>query len=79
MRRVLHNLQENRNWRRDTGSKWSWCGICLIDPLQPSGYYVYHQIHIHQFYVLLTQYIYVFCVDLRRVFFPYTTLTDWVL
>ena len=26
---------------------------------------MYHQFNIHQFYVLPTQYIYVFCVDLR--------------
>jgi hypothetical protein len=35
------------------------------DPLKPSGYYMYHQFNIQQFYVLPTQYIYVFCVDLR--------------
>ena len=32
---------------------------------QPSGHYMYHQFNIQQFYVLLTQCIYVFCVDLR--------------
>jgi hypothetical protein len=37
----------------------------LSDPLQPSGHYMYHQFNVQQFYVLLTQYIYVFCVDLR--------------
>ena len=31
----------------------------------PSGYYMYHQFNIQQFYVLPTQCIYVFCVDLR--------------
>jgi len=31
----------------------------------PSGYYKYGQFNIHQFHVLPTQYIYVFCVDLR--------------
>jgi len=32
-----------------------------------------------KFYVLPTQCIYVFCVDLRTKsdYFPYTTLTDW--
>ena len=34
-------------------------------PLKPSGYYMYHQFNIQQFYVLPTQCIYVFCVDLR--------------
>jgi hypothetical protein len=33
--------------------------------LNPSGYYAYHQFNIQEFYVLPTQYIYVFCVDLR--------------
>ena len=32
---------------------------------EPSGYYLYHQFSIPQFYVLPTQGIYVFCVDLR--------------
>ena len=30
-----------------------------------SGHYMYHQFNIQQFYVLPTQCIYVFCVDLR--------------
>ena len=30
-----------------------------------SGYYMYRQFNIQQFYVLPTQCIYVFCVDLR--------------
>jgi hypothetical protein len=32
---------------------------------KPIGYYMYQQINIQQFYVLPTQCIYVFCVDLR--------------
>jgi len=32
---------------------------------KPTGYYMYHQFNIQQFYVLLTQCICVFCVDLR--------------
>jgi len=32
---------------------------------KPSGYYMYHQFNIQPFYVLPTQCIYVFCVDLR--------------
>ena len=41
-------------------------------PLNPSGYYVYRQSNIQQFYVLPTQCIYVFYVDLRtnRNYFP---------
>ena len=37
----------------------------MLNPLQPSGHYMYRQFNIHQFYVLPTQSIYVFCVDLR--------------
>jgi len=36
-----------------------------FNPLKPSGYYMYHQFNIQQFYVLPKQCIYVFCVDLR--------------
>jgi len=40
--------------------------------LKPSGHYMYHQFNIQQSYVLPTQYIYVFCVDLTKNsdFFP---------
>jgi hypothetical protein len=34
-------------------------------PLKPSGHYMYHQFNIQQFYVLPTQCIYVFYVDLK--------------
>jgi len=34
-------------------------------PLNPTGHYMYHQFNIQQFYVLPTQCIFVFCVDLR--------------
>ena len=34
-------------------------------PLKPSGHYMYHQFSIQQLYVLPTQCIYVFCVDLK--------------
>jgi hypothetical protein len=33
--------------------------------LKPKTYFMYHQFNIQQFYVLSTQCIYVFCVDLR--------------
>ena len=36
-----------------------------INPSKPSGHYMYRQFNIQQFYVLPTQCIYVFCVDLR--------------
>ena len=36
-----------------------------FNPLKPSGHYMYHQFNIQQFYILPTQCIYVFCVDLR--------------
>jgi len=43
--------------------------LCLF---KPSGYYMYPQFSIQQFYVLPTQCVYVFCVDLRinRDYFP---------
>ena len=37
----------------------------LISPLKPSGHYRFSEFNIQQFYVLPTQCIYVFCVDLR--------------
>ena len=36
-----------------------------FDPLKPSGHYMYHQFNIQQLYVLPTQCIYVFYMDLR--------------
>ena len=36
-----------------------------LNPLKPSGHYMYHQFYIQQFHVLPTHCIYVFCVDLR--------------
>jgi len=34
--------------------------------LKPSGHYMYHQFSIQQFYVLPSQFICVFCVNLRK-------------
>jgi len=34
--------------------------------LKPKTYFAYHQLNTQQFYVLPTQCVYVFCVDLRR-------------
>jgi len=39
--------------------------LYFTTPLKPSGHYMYRQINVQQFYVLPTQCIYVFCVDLR--------------
>ena len=39
--------------------------MAFINRLKSSGRYIYRQFHIQQFYVLPTQCIYVFCVDLR--------------
>jgi len=36
-----------------------------IGSLQSSGHYMYRQFNIQQFYVLPTQCVYVFCMDLR--------------
>jgi len=39
---------------------------------------MYSQFYIQQFYVLPTEFIYVFCVYLRRKrLFPFKTLNDW--
>jgi hypothetical protein len=50
-----------------------------FEPLKPSDHCMYHQFNIHKFYVLSTQCIYVFCVDLRKKqrLFPHTALADW--
>jgi len=42
-----------------------WLLYQRFNPLKPSGLYMYHQFNIQQFYVLPTQCIYVFCVNLR--------------
>jgi len=44
---------------------WSRALRLVQNPIKPSGHYMYHQFNIQQFYVLPTQCIYVFCVDLR--------------
>jgi hypothetical protein len=51
-------------WKAVSWFVWSYY-ISPLNPLKPSGYYMYHQFNIQQFYVLPTQCIYVFCVDLR--------------
>ena len=37
----------------------------ILNPVNRNGHYMYRQFNIQQFYVLPTQCIYVFCVDLR--------------
>jgi len=46
--------------------------ILGLELLKPSGHYMHHQFNNHKLYVLPTQCIYVFCVDLRtnRDYFP---------
>jgi len=46
------------------GISWLFWSVGF-NSLKPSGYYIYRQFNIQQFYVLPTQCIYVFCVDLR--------------
>jgi len=41
----------------------------MFGPLKHSGHYMYHQFNIQQLYVLPTQCILVFCVDLRTAIF----------
>ena len=50
-------------FRYKTDGKRRW-GCTVFYPLKPSGHYMYTQLNIQQFYVLPTQCIYVFCVDL---------------
>jgi len=40
--------------------------VCPLNPLKPDGNHTYHQFNIQHFYVLPTQHILVFCMDLRR-------------
>jgi hypothetical protein len=40
-------------------------GLQRVNRLKPSGYFTYRQFNTHKFYVLPTQCVYVFCVDLR--------------
>jgi len=51
----------------------------VINPLKPSGHYIYRQFNITQLYVLPTQlYLCVLCGSQnKQPLFPYTTLTDW--
>jgi len=49
-----------------------------LNPINPSGHYMYLQFNIKQFYVLPTQYLCVLCgSENKQPLFPYTALTDW--
>jgi len=52
-----------------------------VDPLKPSGPYMYHQFNIRKFYVLPTQlYLCVLCgSENKQRLFPYRKLTEWFL
>ena len=51
-----------------------------INPLKPSGQYMYSQFNIQQFYVFPTVYLCVLCgSENKQRLFPYTALTDWFL
>jgi hypothetical protein len=51
-----------------------------FNPLKPSGYYMYHQFNIQQFFVLPhSVFIYVYGYQNKQRLFPYTALTDWFL
>jgi hypothetical protein len=52
--------------------------LSAVNPLKSGGHYMYHQFNINQFYVLPTQCIYVFCVDLRTNS-DYLTVQHWLV
>jgi len=74
------------NWRRATDSTISWpqtpAGRLAMNSTvkhsQPSGHYMNRQFNIQQFYVLPTQCVYVFCVDLRTNS-DYFTVQHWLI
>ena len=51
-------------------------GLCL---LKSSGHYMYHQFNIQQLYVLPTQCIYVFCVDLKTNSHYFPININWLV
>jgi hypothetical protein len=53
--------------------------LWIADALMPSGHYMYHQFNIQQFYVLPTQRIYVFCVDLRTTAIISLYSSNWLV
>jgi hypothetical protein len=63
--RVAYNKPLQLTLQIDIKDKISNMLASHINSLKPSGYCMYRQFNIQQFYVLPTQCIYVFCVDLR--------------
>jgi len=53
-----------RSKESDVGFNFNSLYKLVTNSSKPSGYYVYHQFNIQKFYVLPTQCLYVFCVDL---------------
>ena len=54
--------------------------VCSLNPLKPTGHYMYRPFNIQQFYVLPTWCIYTFCMDLKTNsdYFPIQNwLTDF--
>jgi len=51
--------------------------VMYINPLQPSGHYMYHQFNIQQFYVLPTQCIYVWIWEQTAIISPYNI--NWLV
>ena len=53
-------------------------GHLELPSLQPSGHYMYRKFNIQQLYILSTECVYVFCVDLRTNS-DYFTVQHWLL
>jgi len=64
---LLGDWQTDRQGYARLGVEWSrgGTGARLCNTSKPSGHYIYRQFNIRQFYVLPTQCVYAFCVDLR--------------
>jgi len=53
-------------------------GICVFNPLKPSGHYMNRQFNIQPFHVQRPLYLFVLCGSQnKQPLFPYTALTDW--
>ena len=72
---VCHSALSGIELRSSATKKWFYSATAAH---QPSGHYMYHQFNIKQFYVLPTQCIYVFCVDLRTNS-DYLTVQHWLV
>ena len=63
----------SKQWFQKFCTQWQ-----VGNPSKPSGHYMYRQFNSQQFYVLPTQCIYVFCVDLRTNS-DYFTVQHWLV